>query len=160
MEKLYQSFKEVCEFRLVYIKEAHAADSNRSVRYAKELGITEHKNYDERCSTAGKLLKDKSLTMPFLIDDMENSVNKAYSAFPDRIFIVRADGRLAVAAERGPRGFAPALRSAGKWLSEFRRNGEEPRLPKTAAEPGKQKHVTKEIVETNEDLASEKSAAD
>ena len=40
MEEMYQEFKDIAEFRLVYIREAHAADSNWSVPYAKEKGIT------------------------------------------------------------------------------------------------------------------------
>ena len=155
MEKMFQTYKDICEFRLVYIKEAHAADSNWSVPYAKDLGITEHKDYGQRCTTADRLLKDKRLTMPFLIDDMQDSVNKAYSAHPDRIFVVRTDGRLAVAASRGPRGFAPGLKSAAKWLAEFKNSGEEPELPKLAAEPGEAKHVTKEKPVTAEDRLSD-----
>ena len=129
MEQMYKTYKDIAEFRLVYITEAHAADSNRSVDYAKEKGINQHKNYGERCTTAEMLMNDKSLTMPTLIDGMDNAVNKAYSAHPDRVFLVRSDGRLAVAAARGPSGFKPALEQTEEWLAEFKKSGEEPALP-------------------------------
>ncbi len=111
---------------MVYINEAHAADGRRPVGYAREKGITEHDDYTERCTTAQMLIDDKSLTLPCLIDGMDNKVNEAYHAWPDRIFLVRTDGRLAVAADRGPWGFQPALKATEAWLKEFRANGQEP----------------------------------
>ncbi len=131
---MYQEYKDVAEFRMVYINEAHASDGRSPVGYAKELGITEHDDIGERCTTAQMLLDDKQLTIPCLIDGMDNKVNEAYSAWPDRIFLVRKDGRLAVAAERGPWGFKPALDEANEWLESFKQNGEEPELPAASDE--------------------------
>ena len=127
---------------MVYINEAHAADGRRPVDYAKDLEITEHQNYGERCETAERLIKDKELTIPCVIDGMENLVNGAYLAHPDRIFLVRKDGRLAVAGNRGPFGFEPALKEARTWLEEFVKSEAEPELAKDAAEAGEDKHVT------------------
>jgi len=129
---------------MVYINEAHAADGRRPVDYAKELDITEHQNYGERCETAERLIKDKELTIPCVIDGMENLVNGAYQAHPDRIFLVRTDGRLAVAGDRGPFGFEPALKEAQTWLEEFAKTKAEPELSKDAAEAGEDRHVTPE----------------
>lgn len=132
MEKMYQDYKDIADFRLVYINEAHAADGRSPVGYAKELGITEHTSFGERCEVASKLLDDKSLTIPTIVDGMDNRVNKAYSAWPDRVFLVRKDGRLAVAAGRGPFGFKPALDETLAWLKEYREKGTEPALPESA----------------------------
>ena len=137
MEQLFRDYKDIADFRLVYIREAHAADSNRPVGYAEELGINNHTSYEERCSTADQLLNDKSLTIPCVIDDMKDAVNGAYHAWPDRVFLVRTDGRLAVAADRGPWGFKPALDQVAEWLSAFRKLGSDPNLPDDAADAGK-----------------------
>jgi Ni,Fe-hydrogenase III small subunit len=45
------------------------------------------------------------LTIPVLVDDMKDTVSKAYNAMPDRLFILAADGTIAYRGERGPRGF-------------------------------------------------------
>ncbi|MCP4082758.1 MAG: hypothetical protein GY819_00010 [Planctomycetaceae bacterium] len=132
MERMYNKFKDVADFRMIYIREAHAADGPRPMGTGKSLGITEHKNYADRCQTAEMLINDRSLTMPMLIDDMENTTNQAYQAHPDRVFLVRTDGRLAVAAERGPWGFAPGLKAAEQWLEAFKKTGEEPALARPA----------------------------
>jgi hypothetical protein len=45
------------------------------------------------------------LTLPQLVDDLQDTVAKAYNALPDRLFILGADGRVAYRGARGPRGF-------------------------------------------------------
>ena len=47
------------------------------------------------------------LEIPTLIDDMVDSTDIAYSALPDRLFLIGADGRVAYRSERGPMGFRP-----------------------------------------------------
>jgi len=134
MEKMYQEYKDIAEFRLVYINEAHPEDGSWPVQYAKEKGIRQATTYDERCQTADMLLKDKELNIPTIIDGMDNAVNQAYSAWPDRIFLVRTDGRLAVAGKQGPWGYKPALDETAKWLEEYRKTKKEPALPEGAIE--------------------------
>ena len=134
MQKMYDDYKDVAEFRLVYIKEAHASDSSWPVEYAKELGITQHKNYGQRCAVASKLLSDKSLTIPTLVDDMNDTVAKAYKAWPDRVFLVRKDGKLSVAAKRGPWGFKPGIAAAKEWLASYKKTGIEPAIPEKSTD--------------------------
>ncbi|MGI9519014.1 MAG: deiodinase-like protein [Pirellulaceae bacterium] len=138
IEQMFQDYKDVAEFRMVYINEAHAADGNWPVEYAREKGINEHTNYGERCTTAQMLLDEKQLTIPCLIDGMDNAVNEAYKAWPDRVFLVRTDGVLAVAAARGPWGFEPGLEAASEWLAHFKETGEEPELPASDKEEGEE----------------------
>ncbi len=47
MEEMYRKYRDVAEFYIVYISEAHAEDDEWSVPYAKKLGIKEHKTYEE-----------------------------------------------------------------------------------------------------------------
>lgn len=122
---MYNDYKDVAEFRLIYIREAHAIDGASPMRGRNALDIKEHKTFEERCQTAQQFIDDKSLTLPMLIDNMDNSTDAAYSAKPDRIFLVRADGRLGVAAGRGPWGFKPGLTECESWLKEFKKSGKE-----------------------------------
>ena len=120
MEQMYQENKDIAEFYIVYISEAHAMDDKRPVAYAKEMKIKEHTTYGERCAVAEMLVRDKKLTIPCLIDGIENTVAKAYKALPDRIFVVGTDGKLVVAGKRGPFGFKPALEETKKWIAAYR----------------------------------------
>lgn len=118
---MFQKYRDIAEFRIVYIREAHAVDSNRPSPPARDKNIFEHEDFDDRCKTAEMLIADNELTIPCLIDSMDNKVDAAYSAKPDRAFLVDGNGKLAVAGARGPRGFAPALDDIEKWLSKFRK---------------------------------------
>lgn len=128
MQAMYRKYKDVAEFRIVYIKEAHAADSRRPVPYAVREGINQPTTYEERCTIAHRLAQDTRLTIPMLVDEIDDNVNELYQALPNRVFLVRKDGRLAVAAARGPMGFPPALKEAERWLVDYVASGEEPTL--------------------------------
>lgn len=48
--------------------------------------------YAEREAIAADFVAAYQLTIPVLIDDMANSVDAAYQAFPNRLYIVATDG--------------------------------------------------------------------
>jgi len=41
-----------------------------------------------------------------LVDDIDNTVMRAFDSFPDRLYIIGPDGRIAFQGGRGPRGFS------------------------------------------------------
>ena len=129
LEGIYQEYKDIAEFRLVYISEAHAVDDRRPVPYAIEKNISEHKTYGERCSVAGRLLKDEKLTIPSIIDKMDNKVAEDYDANPNRVYLIRKDGIIGVAAGPGPFGWQPGLNETKAWLEKYKKTGNEPGLP-------------------------------
>ncbi len=63
---------------------------------------------EERTLVAGTCVKDLKLPMTALIDRVDNKVGAAYSGWPDRLFLVGKDGKIAYSGARGPRGFKPA----------------------------------------------------
>jgi hypothetical protein len=46
-----------------------------------------------------------NLEMPMVLDDMDDTAEKAYVAYPDRLYLMGADGRVAYRSEMGPVGF-------------------------------------------------------
>lgn len=56
------------------------------------------------------------LSLPTLIDTDDNQANRAYAAWPDRLYVVGRDGRIAYAGGQGPRGFKPE--EVETWLKE------------------------------------------
>lgn len=116
---MYQKFKDIAEFRLIYIREAHALGTRRESPQAKKYDIIDPSTFGERCSLASAFIDNEKLTVPTIVDDIENTVSDAYDAFPDRIFVIDSDGKIALVAERGPWGFEPALAATAVWLAEF-----------------------------------------
>ena len=45
--------------------------------------------------------------MPLLVDTIDNRVERAYSGFPDRLYLIGRDGRIAFQGGPGPFGFKP-----------------------------------------------------
>ena len=45
--------------------------------------------------------------MPALVDNLDDAVNKAYAAWPDRLYLVGRDGRIAYHGGPGPFEFKP-----------------------------------------------------
>ncbi len=86
----------------IYIREAHPADSPRARAGSR---VNDPITYAERVEVATQCAKELELGMPFAIDDMDDTVARAYDAHPDRIYIVGADGRIAYQGARGPKGF-------------------------------------------------------
>ncbi|MCH7814505.1 MAG: hypothetical protein IID40_10860 [Planctomycetes bacterium] len=126
MEELYQTYKDLAGVYIVYISEAHASDDPRPVPYAKKLGIKEHTTFGERCTVASRLVADKKLTIPCLVDGLEGVAETAYQGWPDRVYLINKAGQLAIAGNRGPWGFAPGIEAAEKWLAEYKKTGKEP----------------------------------
>jgi hypothetical protein len=47
------------------------------------------------------------MTMPLLIDALDDQVGHAYSGMPDRLYLIGKDGRVVYKGGRGPFGFKP-----------------------------------------------------
>lgn len=93
---------------MVYIAEAHALDGGRPVVRRGAPLVEEPMNLEERLGIAGKCMVGLELSrMTAVVDRMDNAVNKAYSAHPDRLYLVGKNGKLAYVGGRGPRGFKP-----------------------------------------------------
>lgn len=51
---------------------------------------------------------DLGIELPTLIDDFSNTTETAYTAWPDRLYVIDRDGRIAHKSGPGPFGFVPA----------------------------------------------------
>jgi type I thyroxine 5'-deiodinase len=81
------------------------------------IKVNQPKTYEERVKVAGECLEDLKLSIPCLVDDMQNTAQKAYAGWPDRIYVIDKDGKVAYRGEPGPRGFRPA--EAEEALKKF-----------------------------------------
>jgi Iodothyronine deiodinase len=66
------------------------------------------KNFDER-SEMGKLCVVKlGIKFPAVVDSFDNATERAYTGWPDRLYVIDRDGRVAYKSAPGPFGFKPA----------------------------------------------------
>ncbi len=117
MNELYKAYRDEVEFFVVYIKEAHAADSDWPMAVPGET-INTPKTWGERSGIAKKCMTKLKIEIPCLIDNLEDSVDAAYAGWPDRLFVVDKAGKIVVRGKRGPWGFKPSVSQAKIWLAE------------------------------------------
>jgi hypothetical protein len=95
-------------FVVVYIREAHAVDSAWPVTSPDQPAVEEPQALAERQAVAGTCLARLELHgLPAVVDEMDDAVNEAYEAWPDRLVLIDAQGRIAWRGGPGPYGFKP-----------------------------------------------------
>jgi hypothetical protein len=92
----------------VYIHEAHAIDGAFPMTGAGRPLVEEPSTLDERKALAKTCLAKLSLApIPAVVDGMDDAVNRAYDAWPDRLVLVDRKGLVAYRGGPGPGGFKP-----------------------------------------------------
>jgi Iodothyronine deiodinase len=102
-------FKDQVEFFVIYIREAHPTDEWQvEVNERDSVLYEQPKTFAERVEVAETCALRLELSIPTLIDDMQNSTDQKYYALPDRLYLVGRDGRIAYMGAPGPFGFVAA----------------------------------------------------
>lgn len=70
--------------------------------------IFQPKSLKERNKVAQTCCSTLNVTIPMVVDDMNDRIGHAYSGMPDRLYVIDAEGRIAYKGGRGPFGFRPA----------------------------------------------------
>jgi len=108
LEELYDRHGNEVAFFIVYIREAHPADGwvlaeNRR----EEITLADPTSLDERAAAAEACVVRLETRIPVLLDDVDDAVALAYGGWPDRLYLIDRDGRVAFQGELGPDGFKP-----------------------------------------------------
>jgi hypothetical protein len=53
-------------------------------------------------------VRNLGIQFPAVVDNMENTTEAAYTAWPDRLYLVNNTGKIAFKSAPGPAGFKPA----------------------------------------------------
>ena len=93
-------------FYIVYILEAHASDIwQMPSNVSQHVVFASPRNLDERYGVASSCVRDLHLSIPALIDNFDNPTETAYTGWPDRLYLIGPDGRVAFKTAPGPFGF-------------------------------------------------------
>jgi type I thyroxine 5'-deiodinase len=65
------------------------------------------RNEDERGLVAGSCVRKLGIKFPAVLDEFGNSTEQAYTGWPDRIYLIDQNGRVAYKSKPGPFGFHP-----------------------------------------------------
>jgi hypothetical protein len=106
LSRLHRTYGEAIAFFVVYVREAHPEDgwvltANRD----EGLYVSDPQTRGEREGVAETCATRFALDMPVLVDGVGDEVARLYGGWPDRLYLIGADGRIAYQGGPGPFGF-------------------------------------------------------
>lgn len=66
----------------------------------------------DRTHIAESCVRNLHIQIPALLDNFQNTTEVAYTGWPDRLYLIDKDGRIAYKSAPGPFGFAPSTLEA------------------------------------------------
>ena len=95
-------------FYAVYIVEAHPTDIWQMKSNIKDnVLFANPKTDEERALVAGACVRKLGIKFPAVIDGIDNRTEVAYTGWPDRLYLIDRDGKVAFKSRPGPFGFKP-----------------------------------------------------
>ena len=108
VEELRNEYADVAEFAFVYIKEAHPEDEwQMDSNEEDEIVYNQPMTFAERLGLAQTFVSEMDVKTTTLVDDISNTANACYSAWPERIYIVDTEGKIVFKGGMGPFYFNP-----------------------------------------------------
>jgi Iodothyronine deiodinase len=109
LNKLYQDYRDRAAFYIVYIQEAHPIDAWQvEDNLEDDVLVASTMTADERAKVAGLCVKNLGIELPALIDEQDNRVERAYTGWPDRLYVIDRAGNIDYKSAAGPFGFKPS----------------------------------------------------
>jgi hypothetical protein len=91
---------------VVYITEAHPSDVWEIQSNIKDQVVfASPRSQDERANVAGTCVRKLGIDIPAVLDEFGNSTESAYTGWPDRMYVIDANGHVAFKSKPGPFGF-------------------------------------------------------
>ena len=103
---IYRTHQARADFYFIYVREAHAANGWQVQSNLDEgVVIGDAIEADDRNRAARLCARNLQITIPVLADTMDNAAEREYQAWPERLYILSADGSVLYQGGRGPYGF-------------------------------------------------------
>jgi len=116
---MYEEFKDQADFLTIYIREAHPDDEwQMDVNLKDGVCYVQPKTFEQRLAIARDFAKRFNYLLPLAVDTMSDAANKAYAAWPERLYIITPDGTVAYKGGIGPFNYKPEEVRA--WLEARR----------------------------------------
>ena len=106
IEEIYSKYKDQISFFVVYVQEAHPTDGWQADSNLRDAVLfRQHQSYEEREAVADTCSIDLKISLPILIEEMDNSIDEAYGAAPERLYVIGSDGKVIYHGGAGPHFF-------------------------------------------------------
>jgi len=114
--QIYNDYKDHADFLTIYVREAHPTDEWQMKSNVKEdVCYAQPKTLEQRVAIANDFVGRMKYPVPFGIDDMNNAANDTYAAWPERLYIIDENGKIAYRGGMGPFEYYP--KEVRAWLA-------------------------------------------
>jgi hypothetical protein len=105
LARLHLRFKDRATFLGIYLAEAHTSDGWQ-VYDNEEDGVSRpaHESYEHRMAAAREAIGLLGIDFPVAVDSFDNTVEASYTAWPSRLYLVDASGKIFWKGRPGPYG--------------------------------------------------------
>ena len=91
---------------MIYLREAHPTDGWQVPQNDHDkILIKDPTTLEERKKVAKEFAQQFKVSLPILVDPMADPFEKAFAAWPDRIYVLDRAGKVAYKGQPGPGGF-------------------------------------------------------
>jgi len=109
LKRIAAEYHDRVSFRLVYISEAHAdggeSQWQSTVNAREGIDLPAARSLDEKQEHAALCLRKLELPFAVVVDGMDSAAERAYQAWPSRLYLVNRDGRVAYQTRLGELDF-------------------------------------------------------
>eukprot|EP00484_Ammonia_sp_Unknown_P030907 CAMPEP_0197024842 /NCGR_PEP_ID=MMETSP1384-20130603/5325_1 /TAXON_ID=29189 /ORGANISM="Ammonia sp." /LENGTH=135 /DNA_ID=CAMNT_0042453299 /DNA_START=184 /DNA_END=591 /DNA_ORIENTATION=- len=110
--QLYSKYHAICNFVVIYIQEAHAVDEWKDDENKVEL--LQHQSMQDKIKACEQLIEiwkaevegvDKAIDegkLKIVCDEFDGRVEQAFNAYPERLYILDKDNKVALKGGYGP----------------------------------------------------------
>ena len=114
---MHERYGDRAGFLTVYIKEAHPEDEwQMDENETEDVCYPQPKTTEQRLAIANDFVERFDFPIPVLVDPIENPVNRVYAGWPERLYVIDEQGKIAYKGATGPYGFHPEEVEA--WLAK------------------------------------------
>jgi hypothetical protein len=93
---------------VVYIEEAHPTDGWQMPSNIKDnVLVASAKSLLDRDAAAETCVVKLGIHIPAVVDNIQDTTERAYTGWPDRLYVIDQSGRVAYKSQAGPFGFHP-----------------------------------------------------
>lgn len=93
---------------MIYILEAHPSDVwQMESNIRDKVVFASPRNEDDRSTIAGACVRKLGIKIPAVLDEFDNPTERAYTGWPDRIYLLDSQRRVVYKSRPGPFGFKP-----------------------------------------------------
>ena len=117
--ELHQRWHDTADIYMVYGREAFPEEAGWPAPVPDGEPVSDPRTLESRLELVSRFAGSFGDRLPFLVDDLENTMMSAYDGYPFRIFAIAPDGTLAVDSDKGAAGFASTLQRIDAWLTRW-----------------------------------------